>query len=100
MRTETIRVLVVPPSGAAREETIAHTLASFEAQVEGKLDAFSLGIEGTVCFCKRGHFARIVPGCRAIYGTFLVMGDDEPECCDLTDAQIAQARELLGGAAR
>lgn len=100
MTNEMIRVLVVPPKGAARVETIAHTKASFEAQVEGPLDAFSLGVEGTVCFCKRDHAVNVVPGFRAVYGAFLVTGDDQPECCDLTDAQIERVQEVLGNRPR
>ena len=95
MTTEMIRVLLVTTDGAARVETIPYTKASFEAHTGGPLDAFSLGVEGTVCFCKRGHAISVVPGFRAVYGTYLVAGDAMPECCDLTDAQIESVQEVL-----
>ena len=95
MTTEMIRVLLVPTDGAARVETIPYTQASFQAQIGGALDAFSLGVEGTVCFCKRGHAVSVTPGFRAVYGAYLVAGDAMPECCDLTHEQIESVQEVL-----
>lgn len=97
-----IKVLVVPPFGAAHVETIENSLAELQAHVGGYIEAFPVGVAGALGLCnEEGLLLRlplgpIVPALgHPVCGTFLVVGDAGEEFGSLSDAQIDTTRAEL-----
>ena len=99
-----ITVLVVPPFGAARVETIENTLAELQAHVGGNIEPFPVGVADALGLCnEEGLLMRLPLGPNVpalghpVCGTFLVVGDAGEEFGSLNADQIASARELFAG---
>ena len=97
-----ITVLVVPPFGAARVETIENTLAELQAHVGGNIEVFPIGVAGAIGICnEEGILMRLplgplVPALgHPVCGTFLVVGDAGAEFGSLSNAQIDTTRAEL-----
>lgn len=105
-RESTIRVLVYRPNAAPTVELIENDLKALQSAVQGRIECFRTGVEGTIGVNNEEFLFLGLEPCRfiaapelVICGGFLICGDIESdegkEFASLTDEQIARITTLI-----